>query len=164
MVSWYYKIGLDSPMNFYIGKVMRVNSGLVMIRYIKDPVFHFKKGALYSIDLSFLLDAEPAGDSNIEDINAAPYIKSPVFNYSQFKISDKKKLLNNGTITSYKDILYKIDTIRALKLDNEHLSLSRFLVPITPFSSMDKNKVFDSYRKLQLSEIKGGNYNGKSNR
>ncbi len=157
MVSWYYKIGLDSPMNLYIGKVVRSRGGLGMLRYIEEPVFHFKKGALYSIDLSFLVDAESSGDSSVEDINAAPYVKSPVFSYSQFRVSDKKKLLNNGTITSYKGILYKIDTIRALKLDSEHLSLSRFLVPITPFSSMDKNKVFDSYRKSQLSEIKGGN-------
>ena len=156
MVSWYYKVGMDSPKSLYIGKVVRANSRLGMIRYIKDPVFHFKKGDLYSIDLSIVVDDEPAGDSSFEDINAATHLKPRVFSYAQFKSSDKKKLLNDGMIISYKGLLYKSDAIRTLQLDDEHFSLTRFLVPITPFSSMDKNKVFDLYRKSQLSEIKGG--------
>lgn len=158
IVSWYYKVGIDSPKSLYIGKVVRANSRLGMIRYIMEPVLHFKKGALYSIDLSVLVDDDPAGDSSFEDINAATHLKPLVFNYSQFKIGDKKKLLTNGRIISYnyKGLVYKFDAIRTLQLDDEHFSLTRFLVPITPFSSMDKQKAFNLYRESQLTEIKGG--------
>jgi len=157
VIKKYFQVGVSEPTTLNLGEVIPLKDGLYLLRYIEDPIFHFKKGNLDSITLKLLVDKEPDGTTSFHDINNEKSYEV-AFSYEQFRAANKRQVIGTGNL--YKQPngnLVSLGGIIAINLSGEYFSVRHIAKIITPFSRQDKQMITKFYREAHVVEVKGGN-------
>lgn len=155
VIKKYFQVGVSEPTMLDLGKVISLKDGLYLLRYIEDPIFHFKKGNLDSITLKLLVDKEPDGTTSFHDINNEKNYEV-AFSYEQFRAANKRQAIGTGNLYKQPNgSLVSLGGIIAINLSGEYFSVRHIAKTITPFNRQDKQMLTKLYRESHVVEVKG---------